>query len=201
MHVNGVGSGRVSTTDSYQTPGHVHTGRANAGKNSDVHALPSASSQHDKTKDAGTGQTAGGSEKGGIKHLFSEGRAVLMRIWNGGQERNQAELYAPELRDGGRHGADSLWQRFKIKVYTATGYLAKKFGRETAFHFSPKQGKDGTESRGEQLSGRHRRGLRAGSSGNDKSFLMDSYDRSGRYTRLGQGTGDRRPGQGVDIKK
>lgn len=88
-------------------------------------------------------------------------------------------------------GADSLWQRFALKVHTATGYLAKKFGRETSMQTGVK--KDPKQSQ-EQMR-RHSR-YRDGQEEidcviTDDSYLMDSYDKTGKYVKLGQESGRR----------
>lgn len=89
-----------------------------------------------------------------------------------------------------RKGADTLWQRFQLKVQTATGYLAKKFGRNTSFQ----TGTRGRNQRQKEEDLRRHSRYHQGQDEidciiTDDSYLLDSYDKSGKYSRLAQESG------------
>ena len=196
MRVNGEDLGRVPMTDAYRSSGHMrsgqdHTEKSSAGKKA-------VSSQNRRGNSLFQNSDV---RSRSFKKLVSDGKKVLSRLWNGPDQpaaaaradeeikdkgiRKAAELHSPGALQGTEQGADSVWQRFRLKVYQATGYLAKRFGAGTAFQFFA-----GSRDNGEKhhlpeerySTGRTKRRRTA-----DPGYLGDSYDKSGRYTRLGQG--------------
>lgn len=95
-----------------------------------------------------------------------------------------------------KSGADAMWQRFKLKVYTATGYLAKRFGHSALLQSNVKEnqsrqkGKYRDSRDPQRRDGNGREDIEAVPA--DRSYLMDSYDKTGKYVRLGQESGKKR---------
>lgn len=105
------------------------------------------------------------------------------------QERSskkQAEVNPYFVAVEDRKGAVPLWKRFKLKVQETTGQFAKRFGKNT--NFQTGTGRDNRRSK-EDLR-RHSK-YRQGQEEieciiTDDSYLLDSYDRSGKYSKLAQ---------------
>ena len=113
--------------------------------------------------------------------LLTKTRDFLRKLWNGtGAEAGP--VAAPKEQE---KGADSLWQRFKLKVYTATGHLAKRFGGDPSLQTDVKHGSEDQKNELENQRSPEEEGEKDHKK-QDKSYLMDSYDRKGNYTRLGR---------------
>ena len=103
-------------------------------------------------------------------------------------QKRQAEVNPVLITFRGEKGSDTLWQRFKIKVYAITGYLAESFGREKSLQTGVrKERKENGQEHPKNVIGDRRHEKREGVPA-DNSHLGDSYDRGGKYVRLGRGT-------------
>lgn len=202
MQVNGVNSGSANNVDSKQAAKRrgISESRREQGAirqrttYGDSVTISSKGALARKEGEASAKESAGRPDQGAtglqrlgddLKEFLTKTRDFFRRIWNGtGAEVGLTQ--APVLEE---KGADSLWERFKLKVYTASGYLAKRFGGDPALQASVDHE---TKKQDEELDGeleKERQPEEAGEKKDieqDRSYLMDSYDRTGKYTKLGE---------------
>lgn len=219
MQIGNVGSGGVHTTNSHQVTDCVHghqDGRKTDGSMSALHTFAQRTSTDqadDMQEKSAFGQSETAAEK--VKKLIAKGRRLIGRLWNGpeeirgdavnaGRQERQSDDNAeneavtqermaaanPQVPPNpSKNGADALWQRFKLKVYTATGHLAKRFGRNTFLQTDVKgnQQQRRQDSRDRAWGRKNQEEMETAME--DRSYLMDSYDRTGKYVKLGQENG------------
>lgn len=204
MQVNGLNSGNMPGTDSvYRSDGRSVAGserrpesapqKAVDGDSVTISYRQAVPNEEKKVPGGenpeGTEQDSRGRGKLGdsLREYLAKTRDFFRRLWNGtGAEATPVSVPAEREK-----GADTLWERFKLKVYTATGHLAKRFGGDPALQTGADQSRN---QQGNELEN-DRQLEKEGDKKNiqkDNSYLMDSYDRTGKYSKLGQdGSGPR----------
>lgn len=203
MRIDGVNTGNVHTSQSHHVTDCVHDHQHSKDSVGGMDALSFSAAKTEVSPQVAKKMqenTGGFSLTEGFKRFLSQGKRLFHRLWNGPESmsgadsqqapaENMSVVNPQQAPAESKAGADDLWQRFKLKVYTATGYLAKRFGRGTALQTNIKKEQGG---RGEEFQRREqlkKEPEEIESISADKSYLMDSYDKTGKYVKLGQENG------------
>lgn len=139
-----------------------------------------------------------------LRNLFSEGRKLWSRAWGNGERPNalseetaetvveeaaagfgiqqqsvQNSPYFSAIEDTGR-AKETLWEKVRVKFHSVTGQLTGRFSNRNSFQ--AKQGKPKEDLRKHS---RYRQDdLEIECILTDDSYLLDSYDRKGEYSKL-----------------
>lgn len=212
MQINGIGTGNSHNVDAHQVTNCIHEHGA-TGKTGGAGMQP-ASSALKQVETNENPQEAQFSLSAWLKNTFGNGKKLLQGIWGSSVESTsgsnagakdinagaidsntqavigtatslkdtgqlQKNPYFSAIQDTGRQ-QETLWEKVKVRFQSIASQLSNRFSGKNSF--SPKQ-----EQTKEDLS-KHSRyreeDLEVDCVLTDDSYLLDSYDKKGEYSKL-----------------
>ncbi len=199
MRVNGLRSDNVPGTDYHLMVDHAQAQGERQKQTDDVNALlflaPKQRDTYERSVENKETKKESVDENRDrwLSRLIKEGRRLFTALWNGGVTEATGTLCAQE-KTGILHNAFdergkailAHWQRLKIKVYTLIRYFT---GRDGGNGFLQ------TKARGENGRKKETRHFENGKRDSEsekrcltenRRYPVDSYDKFGKYVRIGQ---------------
>ena len=209
MQINGVGNGKLHNSEMHQVTGCIHDHSASKKSGGAAAASSADTLQTDLSRYNRTG--AQFSVISWLKNALSGSRNLLRKIWGENPNMTSAEEvgdkslpgseqvmaqeamagatvrqqnlydnpYFSAVEDAGKE-KQSIWDKMRVRFQSVAGQLTKQFSGRNAFQTKQQKPKEDLR--------RHSRyredDLEIDCILTDDSYLLDSYDRKGKYSKL-----------------